>query len=162
MNNKQEDALVTWLNDAYAMEQSLKETMERQVDHMKEMPEAQSRIRQHIDQTKDQAERVKGCIEELGGKVSHTKSALANMMGAIQGMGTGPAKDTALKDALMNYAAENFEIASYRSLVTAARELGHENIASTCEGILREEEQMAHWVEQQLPKMTQMQLQMAS
>lgn len=161
MNNKQEDALVTWLNDAYAMEQSLKETMERQVDHMKEMPEAQSRIRQHIDQTKDQAERVKSCIEELGGKVSHTKSSLASMMGAMQGMSTSPSKDTALKDALMNYAAENFEIASYKSLAEAARQLGHDNIASTCEGIMHEEEQMARWVEQQLPKMTQMELQQA-
>ena len=161
MNNKQEDALLTWLNDAYAMEQSLKETMERQVGHMKDMPDAQAKIRQHIDQTKDQAERVKGCIEQLGGKVSHTKSALANMMGAIQGMGTGPAKDTALKDALTNYAAENFEIASYKSLAMAARQLGHENIASTCEGIMHEEEQMARWVEQQLPKMTEMELQEA-
>src|SRR5512142_2408629 len=161
MNNKQEDALVTWLNDAYAMEQGLEETLKRQVGHMKDMPEAQSMIQQHIEQTKDQAKRVKGCIEQLGGKVSHSKSALANMMGAIPGMSTGPAKDTALKDALMDYAAENFEIASYWSPVTGARELGHENIGSTCEGILREEEQMAHWVEQQLPRMTQMELQQA-
>ncbi len=161
MNNKQEDALVTWLNDAYAMEQGLQETMERQVGHMKGMPEAQKKIRQHIEQTKDQAERVKGCIEQLGGKVAHTKSALANMMGSIGGMSTGPAKDTALKDALMSYAAENFEIASYKSLAEAARQLGHDNIASTCEGIMHEEEQMAKWVEQQLPKMTQMELQQA-
>ena len=161
MNNKQEDALVTWLNDAYAMEQTLQETMERQVGHMKGMPDAQKKIRQHIEQTKDQAQRVKGCIEELGGKVSHTKSALANMMGAVGGMSTGPAKDTALKDALMSYGAENFEIASYKSLAEAARQLGHENIASTCEGIMHEEEQMAKWVEQQLPKMTQMELQQA-
>ncbi len=161
MNNKQEDALVTWLNDAYAMEQSLQETLERQVGHMKKMPDAQAKIRQHIDQTKDQAQRVKGCIEQLGGKVSHTKSSLANMMGAVGGMTTGPAKDTALKDALMDYAAENFEIASYKSLATAARQLGHENIAATCEGIMHEEEQMAKWVEQQLPKVTQMELQEA-
>ncbi len=158
MNNKQEDALMTWLKDAYAMEQNIQETLERQVGHMKDMPDAQAKIRQHIDQTKDQAQRVKGCIEQLGGKISHTKSSLANMMGAIQGMATGPAKDTALKDALMNYAAENFEIASYKSLATAARELGHESIAATCEGIMHEEEQMAKWVEQQLPKMTQKEL----
>ncbi len=161
MNNKQEDALVTWLNDAYAMEQGLQESMERQVGHMKGMPDAQAKIRQHIDQTKDQAKRVKGCIEQLGGKVAHTKSALANMMGSLQGMSAGPAKDTALKDALMSYAAENFEIASYKSLATAARELGHEDIASTCEGIMHEEEQMAKWVEQQLPKVTQKELQEA-
>ncbi len=161
MNNKQEDALVTWLNDAYAMEQSLEETLKRQVGQMKEMPEAQEMIRRHAEQTKDQGERVKGCIESLGGKVSHTKSALGNMMGAMQGMSTGPAKDKALKNALMDYAAENFEIASYRSLVEAARQLGRDDIAGVCEGILHEEEQMARWVEKQIPTMTQMELQAA-
>ena len=81
MNNKQEDALVTWLNDAYAMEQSLQETMERQVGHMSGMPDAQARIRQHIDQTKDQAQRVKGCIEQLGGKPT---PALSPNWGSMQ------------------------------------------------------------------------------
>ncbi len=158
MNNKQEETLVTWLNDAYAMEEGLVETLERQVGHMDDMPDAQAKIRQHIDLTKDQAQRVKGCIEQLGGKISHTKSALGNMMGAIQGMAPGAAKDKALKDALMNFAIENFEAASYRSLATAARQLGHKNIADTCEGIMREEEQMAQWVQQQLPKVTEREL----
>lgn len=158
MNNKQEETLVTWLNDAYAMEEGIVETLQRQVGQMKKMPDAQAKIKQHIDVTKDQAKRVKGCIEQLGGKISHTKSALANMMGSIQGMSAGPAKDTALKDALMNFAIENFEIASYRSLAAAARQLGHQEIADTCEGIMREEEQMAQWVHQQLPKVTEMEL----
>ncbi len=161
MNNKQEETLVTWLNDAYAMEEGIVESLQRQVGHMKDLPDAQAKIRQHIDVTKDQAQRVKDCIERLGGKVSHTKSALANMMGSIQGMAPGAAKDTALKDALMNFAVENFEIASYKSLASAARELGHQDIASTCEGIIKEEQQMADWVEQQLPKVTHKEIQEA-
>src|SRR5512140_2883404 len=155
MDDKREETLVTWLNDAYAMEQGMVETLERQVGHMKDMPDARTKIQQHIELTRDQAQRVRGCIEQLGGKVSHTKSALANMMGSIQGMAPSAAKDKALKDALMNFAAENFEIASYRSLAAAARECCHPEIATTCEGILREEEQMAHWVNQQLPRVTQ-------
>jgi ferritin-like metal-binding protein YciE len=162
MDDKRDDTLVTWLNDAYAMEQSMVETLERQVDHMKDMPDAKNKIQQHIELTKDQAQRVKGCIEQLGGKVSHTKSALGNMMGSIQGMTPGAAKDRALKDALMDFAAENFEIASYKSLAEAARDCGHPEIATTCEGIMREEEQMAQWVNQQVPKLTKMELQAAS
>ncbi len=162
MADKRDDTLVTWLNDAYAMEQTLVETLERQVGHMKGMPDAQNKIRQHIELSKDQAQRVKGCIEQLGGKISHTKSALGNMMGSLQGMAPSAAKDKALKDALMDFAAENFEIASYRTLAAAARDCGHPEIATTCEGILREEEQMAQWVNQQLPKLTQMELQAAS
>jgi ferritin-like metal-binding protein YciE len=161
MNNKQEETLVTWLNDAYAMEQSLIETMERQVGQMKDMPDAQMKIQQHIELTKDQAQRVKDCIEQLGGEVSHAKSALGNMMGTLPGMSTGPAKDRAIKTALMNFAAENFEIASYRTLAAAARQLGHQDIATTCEAIMHEEEQMALWVHQQLPHITEMELQAA-
>lgn len=161
MDNKQNDALLTWLNDAYAMEQGLVESLEKQVKHMDGMPDARMKIQQHIEQTRDQAQRVKGCIEQLGGKVAPGKSALASMMGTVQGMAPGAAKDRILKDALMNFAVENFEIACYRSLATAARQLGHKDIASTCEGIMREEEQMASWLQQQLPHVTEMELQQA-
>jgi ferritin-like metal-binding protein YciE len=67
-----------------------------------------------------------------------------------------------LKDALMNFAAENFETASYRSLAEATQDCGHPEIATTCEGIMREEEQMAQWVNQQLPRLTGVELRAAS
>ena len=44
----------------------------------------------------------------------------------------------------------------------AARELGHEGIAQTCEQIIREEEEMARWVGQQIPVITTMELQEAA
>ncbi len=161
MKNKQEETLITWLRDAYAMEEGLVESLERQVDQMKDMPDAQAKIRQHSELTKTQAARVKDCIERLGGDVSHTKSAVANVMGAIQGMSTAAAQDKALKNTMANFAIEHFEIASYKALATAARQLGHDDIAGTCEDIMMEEEQMADWVGQQLPMVTQMELQTA-
>ncbi len=151
MNNNQRDTLVTWLKDAYAMEQGIVEILERQIGQFENMPDAQEKILQHLELTKTQAERVRACVERFGDDVSHVKSGVANMLGAVQGMSTVMAKDRMVKDAMANYAIEYFEIASYMAIVAAAREMGLEDIASVCETIITEEQDMADWLEMQLP-----------
>ena len=84
---------------------------------------------------------------------------MANVLGAVQGMSTAMADDKMVKNAMGNYAIEYFEIASYTILVTAARELGYDEIASVCEGIMTEEQEMADWIEQSLPMVTRQHLQ---
>ena len=64
------------------------------------------------------------------------------------------AADEVLKDQLVNYAFENFEVASYRSLIAMA-DAGGFAAASTLLGeTLREEEGMAAWVLDSLPDLT--------
>jgi ferritin-like metal-binding protein YciE len=149
--DNQRDTLVTWLKDAYAMEQGIVETLERQIGQFEDMPDAQEKIRQHIELTKTQADRVRDCVELLGDDVSHVKSGVANILGTVQGMSTVMANDRTVKDAMANYAIEYFEIASYLAIGTAAREMGHEEIAMVCESIMMEEQEMADWLEMQLP-----------
>lgn len=76
------------------------------------------------------------------------------MLGAIQGMSTALANDKMLKNAMASYAIEYFEIAAYKANAEAARELGHEDIAQVCETIMREEQEMADWLERQIPMVT--------
>ena len=154
MHDNQKDTLTTWLKDAYAMEQGIVELLERQIGQMDDMPDAQEKVREHLELTKSQAERVKDCVERLGDNVSHVKSGIANVLGAVQGMSTALASDKLLKNAMGNYAIEYFEIASYRANAVAARELGHEDIAQVCETIMAEEQEMADWLEEQLPTVT--------
>ena len=151
INDNQRDTLVTWLKDAYAMEQGIVEVLERQMDHFEDMPEAQEKIRQHIELTKTQADRVRDCVERLGDDVSHVKAGMANFLGAVQGMSTMMANDKMVKNAMADYAVEYFEIASYMANAAAARELGYEDIANVCEAIIVEEQDMADWLEMQLP-----------
>ena len=159
-NDNLRDTLSTWLKDAYAMEQGIVEILERQIDQFEDMPEAQMKIRQHLELTRDQAERVRECVERLGDDVSRVKSGMANVLGAVQGMSTALANDKMVKNSMGNYAIEHCEIASYMILVTAAREMGYEEIAMVCEGILGEEQEMAQWVEQSLPLVTRAHLSM--
>ncbi len=159
-NDTLRDTLSTWLKDAYAMEQGIVEILEKQIGQFDDMPEAQAKIRQHLELTKDHADRVKDCVERLGDDVSHVKSGMANVLGAVQGVSTAMADDKMVKNAMGNYAIEFFEIASYKVLITTARETGYEDIAMVCEGIMREEQEMADWLDKALPMVTRTHLQM--
>jgi len=157
-DDNQRDTLTTWLKDAYAMEQGIVEVLERQIGHFDDMPDAQEKMRQHLELTKTHADRMRSCVERLGDDVSHVKSGMANFLGAVQGMSTMMANDKTVKDAMANYAIEYFEIASYMANAAAARELGYDDIADVCEMIITEEQDMADWLEMQLPMVVQQHL----
>jgi ferritin-like metal-binding protein YciE len=113
------------------------------------------RIQQHLEQTRHHAELVKGCIDRLGGSTSTVKSAMGKIGGFFQGVSTGMAKDEMVKNALSDYASEQFEIACYTSLIAAAQAIGDQQTAAVCQQILRDEEAMAQWLQQQIPMITQ-------
>jgi len=146
------DQLIAWLNDAYAMEQGLIPILENHAKDADEaMPQAAARIRQHIQETRRHGERVEQCLRELGTAPSTIKSSLSSMMGTVQSVATGLFQDEPVKNALSDYSAEQFEVACYLALAAAATELGHAGIARLCEENMREDEEMARWLSEQLP-----------
>jgi ferritin-like metal-binding protein YciE len=149
------ETVIAWLNDAHAMENNLIQVLENHARDAKDHPQIQAKIQEHLEQTRRHAELVKGCVERLGGHTSAIKSGIGKVMGAVQGISTGPAQDELVKNALADYASEHFEIASYTSLIAAAHALGEQEIARVCQQILRDEQDMARWLEQQLPLVTQ-------
>lgn len=153
MSNR--DVLVSWLNDAYAMESALVPILENHARDAKEHPALQARIEEHVGETRRQAEMVKGCIERLGSSPSTAKKALGSLFGMVQAPATGMAADELVKNAIMDFASENFEIASYEALLTAARQCDEPEVAAVCEQILVEERQMAQWLQENLPGLVQ-------
>lgn len=145
------EQLVTWLDDAYSMERALEKVLEQHAKDAEGNAEVHERVTRHIEETRRQAETVKGCVEELGGSVSRPKKAFANFFGAGQGMMNKPLQDTMVKNAIADYAAEHFEIASYRALIDAAEQLGESQVAEKLRPILRQEQDMARFLEQHLP-----------
>lgn len=145
------DQLITWLNDAYAMEQALEETLKQHAADAKDDVEVHGRIERHIEETRNQAATVKECIQSLGGEVSGAKSAFANVFGAMQGMVNKPMGDTMVKNAIADYAAEHFEIATYRALIGTAEKIGENEIARKLTDILNQEQDMARFLEDKLP-----------
>jgi ferritin-like metal-binding protein YciE len=153
--NDPRDTLIGWLNDAYAMEKGLVQVLENHANDVKDRPEMYRKIAEHLEKTKMHAERVRDCVERLGGSTSTVKTAMGSVSGFLQGRSTGASPDELVKNALADYASEHLEIASYRALNVAARSLGEQHIVQVCEGILRDEEDMARWLEQSLPTVVQ-------
>jgi ferritin-like metal-binding protein YciE len=156
------EQLTTWLNSAYAMEQSLAKVLENHANDAKDHPEMRNRIEEHIIETRGHADRVQECLEMLGTKPSAMKSAMGSIMGTVQGASTGMFRDELVKNVLADYSAEHFEIACYRSLIMAAEEAGKPEIAEICREILDEEEAMAAWLEEQIETVTRTVLQQHS
>jgi ferritin-like metal-binding protein YciE len=156
------DLLIAWLNDAHGMENALIQILEHQVKDAKDYPQVQAKLQQHLEQTRRHAELVKGCVENLGGHTSTLKTGMATLFGQMQALSTGAAKDELVKNALADYAAENFEVASYTAIIGAAQDLGNQQTAQVCQQIRQEDEEMARWIQQNLPTLVQQTLQQVS
>jgi ferritin-like metal-binding protein YciE len=148
----EEEQLLAWLNDAYAMEKAQIPILENHANDARRHPEVRERDLQHLKETKQHAKDIKRCIAYLGEKPSVTKKMIGRVTGAMQSVSTEPFQDEIMKNFIMDYASEHFEIACYRSLIAAAEEAGHGKIARVCEEILEEEEAMAEWLQDHLPK----------
>lgn len=144
------ELLVRWLKDAHAMETGLVSILNDHAEQAEGDGVVRQRMQQHAKETERHAELVEQCLDRLGSDPSGGKDVLAKMTGAVQGKMAKPAEDTLVKNSLSDFAAEHFEIASYRALVKAAETLGEDEVAGTCRDILREEEEMANFLEQQL------------
>lgn len=147
---KKKEMLIEWLNDAYAMEQSITKVLEKQSAELDEYPDLQAKINDHLEETKSQADRVENCLDKLGEEVSGFKSGMAKMFGSIESVSIGKGHDRAVKYSMSDLTTEHFEIAAYRTIIAAAKDLGESEIVMTCEGILEEEKAMAQWIDERL------------
>jgi len=150
MASKQE-RLVEWLHDAQAAERQA-ETMlagtARQMDHD---PEFRTMLSRHSELSGDQAERLKECLLQLG----EDSSVLKNIIGQITALGQSLSGyvvgDSPAKALLATTTQAAMEAASYRILVSAARDAGEQRVAEICQGLLDEEERFAEELRSQTP-----------
>lgn len=148
-----QDTLAQWLRDAHAMEEQAKTMLQSQASRIEHYPELKARIEQHLHETEAQEQKLRGCLDRLGG-ASAMKDAGAKMTAMMQGLGGVFAGDEVVKGAMASYAFEHFEISAYRSLIGAAEVAGDTETKRVAEEILREEEAMASWLYEHLPSVT--------
>lgn len=145
------ELLISWLNDAYGMENSLIETLEEHEKAAAQYPKIQAKIQEHLNLTKGHAEKIQALIGQLNGDVSALKKIGAIVMGNIQGIAGRVFDDAIVKNSIAEFAAENFEIASYSAIIALAESFGENNVADVCQGILADEQEMADWLDTNLP-----------
>ena len=112
------------------------------------------RLALHLKETQHQAQRLDDALGRLGTSSSALKDTAASMTTMLQNLMTSMAGDEVMKGVLAGYTFEHYEIGSYRILIAAAETLGDKDTARICRENLREEEDMAQWLSQNIDQLT--------
>ena len=146
---------VTGLRNAHAMENQALSIMKPQVSRIENYPEVAARLEQHITETEGQIQRIEEILGSLNESHSSLKDAALSFSGAMAALGHTVAGDEIVKNSFANFAFENFEAAAYKSLIIMADHGGFNASKPLLEANLREEQDMANWIEQNLATVTQ-------
>lgn len=133
----------TALRNTHALETEALQVMQRQVERLESYPEVRQALTQHIEETKQQQDRLEQALSSLGESPSAVKEAVMGLMGNVAAMAHIPAQDEILKNTFANSAVEAYEIAAYKSLLTIAEAAGDQASIPAFRQSLAEEEAMA-------------------
>jgi ferritin-like metal-binding protein YciE len=145
---------VTGLQNAHAVENQALAMIDRQLDRLVSYPELAERLRSHRTETERQIVRLDELLRGLNERHSSLKDMALGFMGNMAVFGNVMAGDEVLKNNLVNFAFENFEIASYTSLIALAEAASFGTALAPLRQTLEEERAMAAWLEEQLPALT--------
>ena len=149
------ELLITWLKDVHALENTLANVLKNQGERAATFPEIQSRLYGHREESMRHANMVESCITRLGGDTSEVRAGLSKAFGEAQSKMLGGFEDSIVRDAIMGSAAEQLEIASYKSIIALAQKIGDGETVNICKQILEEEENMLGFLEDNLTGLVQ-------
>ena len=145
---------LTGLRNAHAVEKQALSIMTPQVARIEHYPEVADRLRQHIEETNGQITRLDQILADFDSSGSTLKDTVLGLSGSMAALAHTIAGDEILKNSFANYAFEHFEIAGYKSLLVLAEDAGFTQATSLLTQSLREEEDMAQWIDESLPLVT--------
>jgi ferritin-like metal-binding protein YciE len=154
MANSKQDDVMSWLRDAHAMEAGAITNLERLIGLSDDYPQLKSQLQKHLGVSKRQRDEIQRELERLGADASTLKDWAMKLTGLFEPLASRLTRDTLPKNCLAAYAYAALEIASYRSLVGAAEELGMAELRTLCERFIREEQEMANFLFEHLPEIT--------
>ncbi len=146
-HNETLEIYLVGLRNAHALEKEAVSIMSRQVERLESYPDILKRLQEHIRETETQQQRLKDILARFDEDTSSIKDLGGKLMGSLAALGHSVAGDEILKNTFANYAFENYEIASYKSLITLSDALGNTADTKLLEQTLGEEIAMASWIE---------------
>jgi ferritin-like metal-binding protein YciE len=155
------ETYTTGLKNAHALEQQAMQLMQRQVERYDRYPEMTQRLQQHIRETEGQIARLEELMHGMGTDRSVLKDWATSIIGNLAAIGHSIMPDEILKNTFANHAFENFEIASYTSLIAMAEATGNSGHVPTLRQTLNEEERMATWIRENTPAISLKYLQLS-
>jgi ferritin-like metal-binding protein YciE len=148
------ETLMTGLRNAHSMEQQAISVLNMQLGRLDDYPELRSRLQDHVGESERQAERLDRMLQRFDTSTSSFKDTVMSLMGSAQSSMQAMADDAVLKAMMADTMFEHFEITAYRSLIELSDLAGMGELKPELETSLREEEEMARWLEERLPEIT--------
>jgi ferritin-like metal-binding protein YciE len=149
------ERLMEWLRDAHAMAEQAEQMLDSTCDRLENYPELRSRLDAHRAVSRRHAEIVRQCIKRHGESTSTIKDTAAKLIAFAQGASGLFVGDEVVKAMLAISTFEQMKISSYEILKAAAKAVGDGETERACEASLREEQQMADWLEENIEPVTQ-------
>ena len=127
-----------WLRDAHAMEKQAESMLESMVKRIDSYPELCTRLEQHLFETRRQIT----VLDDIIARNNISRSVLKDSMSKIAAMGQSIGgmfpQDEVVKGVISGYVFEQFEVACYTSLLTAAQKVNDHDSIADLESILAE------------------------
>jgi ferritin-like metal-binding protein YciE len=151
MEDQIRSKLLPHIQNAYALENQLAETLEKHANETADYPDVQAKIQQHLEVTRRHRDIIEERLRAYGESPSTIKDVGSSLMGNMMGMMAGMRPDTVARIARDEYVSEHMEIAGYTLLATTARALGDEETARMAETNMQDEIEMQQWLLQNMP-----------
>lgn len=145
---------IDWLRDAHAMEEQAETMLNGMKDRVDDYPQLQTRIIQHLEETRQQQVQLKACIKRVDASTSGIKDLAGKAVALGQTLSGMFVEDEIVKGVISAYVFEHMEIASYKTLIAAAGRVGDAETQHVLEGILQQEQAMADWLMENMPALT--------
>ncbi|MBM3605732.1 MAG: ferritin-like domain-containing protein [Alphaproteobacteria bacterium] len=142
------------LRNAHAMEKQALSMIQPQLNRLEHYPEVSEMLERHYRETEVQIQRLDEILASMDTSASALKDLGLSISGSMAAMGHTIAGDEILKNSFANFAFENFEIASYTSLITVAELCGATSAVPLLQQNLEEEQRMATMLQDSLPLIT--------
>ncbi|HEY8383890.1 MAG TPA: ferritin-like domain-containing protein [Microvirga sp.] len=148
------DTYISGVKNAHALEKQATQLIERQLERIENYPEVERILRQHLQETEVQIQRLDEILHSFGEDRSLLKDLATQISGNLAAIAHSVMPDEILKNHFANHAFENFEIAAYTSLITMAEATGHSQHLTALQTTLREEEKTAQILRDMTPELT--------
>ena len=148
------------LRNTHAEESQGLQQMESQLEGLEKYPEYARILREHVQVTRTQLQRLEQALSALGDSPSAFKEFVTNTAGRIGATVHALAQDETLKNLYAGYAYQYHQIAAYRSLIVFAEQAGHTDHVAGFKQSIEEEKRAADRVEGLIESITRQYLDM--
>jgi|SRR5689334_20461760 ferritin-like metal-binding protein YciE len=149
------EKITLYLNEALSIENAAVERLQLRIKQTK-VENVKERLQLHLKETREQQNRLKQLISDVGGKnptkdkaqlpIAWTTKTMAKMIGRMM-----TSAELELKGAKEDAVIENVEIVLYDMLMQLVEKMGITNAISVLDQSLSEEKDMAEWIRTNAP-----------